>query len=104
MTRRYHKLAIPPAFILMLFFVANGGVAQTVHKLTAEHAARIEKQVDRRFLPTGATHLDFQRDQAMSITAVPPLAFMPVRYQVPGCAPDRLRPPGGHNRKTIVWL
>jgi hypothetical protein len=81
--RRCHKLAIPLAFILMLFFVADGGVAQTLHKLTAEHAARIEKQVDRRFLPTDATHLDFQRDQAMSITGVSPLAFLPVRYQAP---------------------
>jgi hypothetical protein len=80
--RPHHKLAIS-LLILTFFSAADGGVAQTLHKLTAERAAGMEKQVDRRLLPAGATHLEFQRDQAMSITGVPPLVFMPVRYQVP---------------------
>jgi hypothetical protein len=83
MIRRHHKLAISLLFIPTFFSAADGGVAQALHKLTAERAAGIEKQVDRRLLPTGATRLEFQRDQAMSITGVPPLVFMPLRYQVP---------------------
>jgi hypothetical protein len=82
MMRRHHKLTISLSLILTFFSAANGGVTQTLHNLTAEQAARVEKQVDRSLLPTGATHLQFQRDQAMSITGVPPLVFMPVRYQV----------------------